>query len=71
MRGVLFRTVYYSFLPVGHAQAWLAETFRQTGIGLGWPLLVAWWPLRQLYVAGFRLCIALVPDASNASIPSR
>ena len=42
MRPVLFRTVYYSFLPVGHAQAWLAETFRRTGIGLGWPLLLLW-----------------------------
>jgi hypothetical protein len=71
MRAVLFSAVYHAFLPVGYAQAWLADTFRRTGLGLGWPLLLAWWPLRQIYVAGFRLCVVLVPDTSNASMPSR
>jgi hypothetical protein len=57
----VFLAVYYSLLPVGHAQAWLAEQFRLTGIELGWPLLIFWWPLRQLYAAGFRLCVTLCP----------
>jgi hypothetical protein len=61
LRTWLFLAAYYGFLPVGHAQAWLAKRFRLAGIGLGWPLLVLWWPLRQVYVAGYRLCLALHP----------
>ncbi len=56
-----FLAVYYLFLPVGHAQAWLARQFREHGVELAWPLLFLWWPLRQLYVAGFRLCCVLQP----------
>jgi uncharacterized membrane protein (DUF485 family) len=61
MRRTTFLVVYYAFLPVGYAQAWLAREFRRHGVELGWPLLVLWWPLRQLYVAGFRLCCVLLP----------
>jgi hypothetical protein len=61
VRHLLFAAVYYSFLPIGHAQARLASAFQQTGLGLGWPLLVLWWPLRQAYRLGFRLCWALRP----------
>jgi hypothetical protein len=61
LRRPLFLVVYYAFLPVGHAQAWLAREFRRQGVELGWPLLLLWWPLRQLYVAGFRLCCVLLP----------
>jgi hypothetical protein len=57
----LFLAVYHVLLPVGYAQAWLAERFRCTGIELGWPLLIFWWPLRQIYAAGFRLCVVLRP----------
>jgi hypothetical protein len=61
MRRTTFLVVYYAFLPVGYAQAWLAREFRRHGVELAWPLLVLWWPLRQLYVAGFRLCCVLLP----------
>ena len=61
IRKRLFLAVYYGLLPVGYAQAWLAAEFRQRGAELGWPLLIVWWPLRQIYVAGFRLCCALLP----------
>jgi hypothetical protein len=57
----LFLAVYHVLLPVGYAQAWLAEKFRRTGVELGWPLLIVWWPLRKLYAAGFRLCVVLLP----------
>lgn len=60
-RRCLFLTVYNVLLPVGYAQAWLAEKFRRTGVELGWPLLLVWWPLRQIYAAGFRLCVVLLP----------
>ena len=60
-RHLLFLAVYYGFLPVGHAQAWLATRIQQIGIELAWPLLILWWPLRQIYAAGFRLCWALRP----------
>jgi hypothetical protein len=59
VRRRLFLVVYHGILPVGYAQAWLARTFRRAGIGVGWPLLVVWWPLRRLYTLGFRLCYAL------------
>ena len=61
LRTWLFRAFYYCLLPVGYAQAWLAAQFRQQGAEFGWPLLIVWWPLRQIYVAGFRLCSALLP----------
>jgi hypothetical protein len=57
----LFLGLYHLLLPVGYAQAWLAERFRRTGVGLGWPLLLFWWPLRQIYAAGFRLCVVILP----------
>jgi uncharacterized membrane protein (DUF485 family) len=57
----VFLAVYHALLPIGYAQAWLAERFRSTGIELGWPLLLFWWPLRQIYAAGFRLCVVLRP----------
>jgi hypothetical protein len=63
IRNRLFLAVYYSVLPIGYAQAWLAAQFRQQGAGLGWPLLIVWWPLRQIYVAGYQLCCALLPSA--------
>jgi hypothetical protein len=62
IRSRLFLAVYYSMLPIGYAQAWLAAQFRRYGAELGWPFLLAWWPLRQIYVAGFRLCCALLPS---------
>lgn len=61
MRNGLFLAVYYSVLPIGYAQAWLAAQFRRHGTELGWPFLIVWWPLRQIYVAGFRLCSTLLP----------
>jgi hypothetical protein len=67
VRRLLFVAVYYGFLPVGHAQARLAEAFRRTGVGLGWPLLVLWWPLRQIYALGFKLCLGLRPRVSSAA----
>ena len=57
----VFLALYFSLLPIGYAQAWLADRFRRTGIELGWPLLIFWWPLRQVYTAGFRLCVVLCP----------
>jgi hypothetical protein len=56
-----FLAIYHGVLPVGYAQAWLAQQFRQTGVELGWPLLIVWWPLRQIYAVGFRLCVTLCP----------
>jgi hypothetical protein len=61
LRRWVFLGVYHVLLPVGYAQAWLAERFRRIGIELGWPLLIFWWPLRQIYAAGFRLCVVLRP----------
>jgi hypothetical protein len=61
LRNRLFLAVYYGLLPIGYAQAWLAAQFREQGAGLGWPLLLVWWPLRQIYVAGFRLCTVILP----------
>jgi hypothetical protein len=61
LRRLPFLTVYYGSLPIGHAQARLAQAFRQTGVGLGWPLLVLWWPLRQIYALSYRICLALRP----------
>jgi hypothetical protein len=60
-RRLLFRAVYYGFLPFGHAQVWLARSYRRAGVGVGWPLLVVWWPLRRLYAFGYWLCWALRP----------
>lgn len=62
-RSCLFVAVYHTLLPIGFAQAWLAGQIRRAGIELGWPLLIVWWPLRQIYTAGFRLCVTLRPDA--------
>jgi hypothetical protein len=60
-RRALFLALYCALLPVGYAQAWLAEQIRCSGIELGWPLLIFWWPLRQIYAAGVRLCVTLCP----------
>lgn len=62
MRRAAFLVVYYAFLPIGYAQAWLAREFTRHGAQLAWPLLFLWWPLRQLYMAGFRLCCVLLPQ---------
>jgi hypothetical protein len=61
VRQLLFIAVYYSFLPIGKAQALLASLIERVGLGLGWPLLILWWPLRQAYRVGFHLCRALRP----------
>lgn len=52
MRGRLGTLVYLAILPLGHAQAWAAGRFRETG---NYAYLLVWSPTRMLFEDGAAL----------------